>query len=102
MKKVPKQGLITLNKICQKLAKKHKTKYCCTLTTGIFVMIVAKAAEETNSDVPYWRTIKNNGQLNEKYPGGVERQKKLLEKEGHTAIKKGKKYYVKDYQDKLT
>lgn len=29
--------------------------------------------EETNNDVPYWRTIKNNGELNEKYLGGAER-----------------------------
>lgn len=48
--------------------------------------------------MPYWRTIKNNGELNEKYLGGAERQKELLEKEGHTIIKKGKKYYVKDFK----
>ena len=78
-----------------------QVKYCCTLTTGIFVMTAANAAEETKSDVPYWRTIKNNGELNEKYPDGAERQKKLLEKEGHTVIKKGKKYYVKDFEEKL-
>jgi hypothetical protein len=101
MKKVPKGKLIILNEICKKLAERHKTVYCCTLTTGIFVMTAANAAEETKSDVPYWRTIKNNGELNEKYPGGAERQKKLLEKEGHTVIKKGKKYYLKDYEEKL-
>lgn len=101
MKKVPKGKLIILNEICKRLAERHKTMYCCTLTTGIFVMTAANAAEETKSDVPYWRTIKNNGELNEKYPGGAERQKKLLEKEGHRVIKKGKKYYVKDYEGKL-
>lgn len=101
MKKVPKYKLITLNKICNILAKKHKTKYCCTLTTGIFIMTVANAAEETQSNVPYWRTIKNTGELNEKYPGGAERQKTLLEKEGHKIIKKGKKYYVSDFEEKL-
>ncbi len=67
------------------------------LTTGIFVMLVAHAAEETKNGIPYWRTLKNNYELNEKYPQGVEKQKELLEKEGHTIIKKGKKYYVKDY-----
>ena len=101
MKKVPKGKLIVLNEICKELAKKHRTKYCCTLTTGIFVMTAANAAEETKSDLPYWRTIKNNGELNEKYPGGAERQKKMLEKEGHQIIQRGKKYYVKDYEEKL-
>jgi hypothetical protein len=101
MKKVPEGKLVTLNEICRKLAQKHKTKFCYTLTSGIFVMIAANAAEESGSDVPYWRTIKNNGELNEKYPGGIERHKRLLEKEGHTIFKKGKKYYVKDFEDKL-
>jgi hypothetical protein len=101
MKEVPKHKLITLNKICSILAEKHNTKYCCTLTTGIFIMTVANAAEETKSNIPYWRTIKNTGELNQKYPGGAEIQKKLLEKEGHKIIKKGKKYYVIDFEDKL-
>ena len=101
MKNIPKNKLITLNRICSILAEKHNTKYCCTLTTGIFVMTVANAVEETKSDVPYWRTIKNTGELNVKYPGVAERQKKFLENEGHKIIKKGKKYYVSDFDDKL-
>lgn len=32
---------------------------------------------------------------------GAERQKELLEKEGHAIIKKGKRYYVKDYKEGL-
>lgn len=105
MKQVPKGKLITLRAICEKLAKKHQTQYCCTLTTGIFVNIVANASEEMKHDVPYWRTLKNDGQLNEKFPGGSEKQKKLLEKEGHLIIKRGKKhikYYVKDFEQSLT
>ena len=104
MKKVPRGKLITLGRVCEKLARKHKVKYCCTLTTGIFITIAANAAEETNSGLPYWRTIKNNGELNKKYPGGAERQKELLEKEGHTIVKKGRKhtrYHVKDFEDHL-
>lgn len=96
MKGIPEGKLITLGEICQKLAEKYGAKYCCTLTTGIFVMIAAHAAEETGNNIPYWRTLKNNYELNEKYPYGVEKQKELLEKEGHTIIRKGKKYYVKN------
>ncbi len=40
-------------------------------------------------------------ELNEKYPGGIEGQKALLEAEGHTVLQKGKKYFVKDYAQKL-
>ena len=51
--------------------------------------------------LPYWRTLKAHGELNAKYPGGIEAQKEKLEAEGHTIIQKGRKnirYYVKDYE----
>ncbi|MFX1540913.1 MAG: MGMT family protein [Promethearchaeota archaeon] len=101
MSTIPKGKLITLTQICERLALKHGAQYCCTLTTGIFITIVANATEETGSDMPFWRTIKNNGELNPKYPGGVERQKTLLEDEGYTIFQKGKKhirYIVKDFE----
>ena len=101
MCKVPKGKLVTLNEICRQLAIKHKTNYCCTLTTGISVMTVANATEETKGDVPYWRTIKNSGELNEKFPGGVDRHKKLLEKEGFRILRKGKKYIVENFEKYL-
>jgi hypothetical protein len=98
MSKVPRGKLTTLNEICNQLAKRHKTDYCCTLTAGIFVMIVANATEETQGNLPYWRTIKNTGELNAKYPGGLERHKELLEKEGFKICQKGKKYLVEDFR----
>ena len=52
----------------------------------------------------YWRTLKANGELNAKYPNGIEAQKEKLEAEGHTIIQKGRKnvrYYVKDYENSL-
>ena len=48
--------------------------------------------------------LKANGELNAKYPGGIEAQKEMLEKEGHIVIQKGRtniKYYVKDYEKAL-
>jgi alkylated DNA nucleotide flippase Atl1 len=47
---------------------------------------------------PWWRTLKGDGELNEKYPGGVENQKMLLEAEGHIVEKEGKKWLVKNAQ----
>lgn len=37
------------------------------------------------------------GPLNEKFPEGTDGQKALLEMEGHKVLKKGNKYYLKDY-----
>ncbi|MBC7107771.1 MAG: MGMT family protein [Methanomassiliicoccales archaeon] len=106
MKKVPKGKLITIVEICKKIAEKHKVRACCSLTTGIFIMVAANAAEEAAREgkslrIPYWRTLKADGLLNEKYPGGAEAHKKLLEKEGFTVTRKGKKYAVENYQDFL-
>ena len=101
MKKVPYGKLTTLREICGELAKKHNAQYCCTLTTGIAIMIAANAAEEMKGDTPYWRTLKNNGELNLKFPGGIESHKGLLEREGHSIMNKGKRLFVKDYESQL-
>jgi hypothetical protein len=102
MRKVPYGKLTTMTDIRSKLAKKHEATIGCPLTTGIFASIAAHAADEQRqkgkADVtPYWRTLKTDGLFNEKYPGGFDLQKLLLESEGHTVIQKGKKFYVKDY-----
>jgi len=106
MKKVPKGKLITINEIREILAKKHGATIGCPITTGIFAWIAANAAEEMATEgkkniTPYWRTLKTGGFINEKYPSGVEGQKKLLEKEGHKVIQKGKKCVVVDYERNL-
>lgn len=106
MKKVPKGKLVTINEIRAALAKKHKATIGCPMTTGIFAWIAANAAEEQRQEgkkdiTPYWRTLKTGGVINAKYPGGVEGQKKLLEKEGHKVIQKGKKYVVVGYEKSL-
>jgi len=103
MKSVPKGKLITITEICKKIAAKYRVKACCSLTTGIFIMTVANAAEEAakqgrDLEVSYWRTLKTDGSLNEKFPGGSQAQKEKLENEGFSVIKKNKKYFVQDYQ----
>jgi len=103
MKKVPKCKLITINEIRAILARKHGATIGCPITTGIFAWIAAHAAEESAAEgkkdtTPYWRTLKVGGVINEKYPGGVEAQRKLLEKEGHKIVQKGKKYVVVDFE----
>ena len=106
MRKVPEGKLTTINEIRAVLARKHGATIGCPITTGIFAWIAANAAEERRQKgeenlTPYWRTLKTGGVMNEKYPGGVEGQKKLLEKEGHQVIQKGSKCVVADYEKSL-
>ncbi|KYH41553.1 MAG: hypothetical protein AYL32_005250 [Candidatus Bathyarchaeota archaeon B26-2] len=106
MRRVPKGKLVTLKEIREALARKHNATIGCPMTTGIFAWIAANAAEEQRrkgiKDItPYWRTLKTGGVLNPKYPGGVERQKELLESEGHRVVQRGKRYIVADYERSL-
>jgi hypothetical protein len=102
MKKVPKGKVITSDYIRSYLAKKYGADNTCHLTAGIFINIAANASTERATDeTPYWRTLKKDGELNEKYPDGIDGQKIHLEMEGHTVVQKGKRYFVKDYRDKF-
>lgn len=106
MTKVPKGRLNTINIMREKIARQHKADAGCPITTGIFAWISSYAAEESRDlgkkrITPYWRTLKNGGELNPKYPGGIKQQQKALESEGHTIIQKGKRFFVKDFEKKL-
>ena len=108
MRRVPRGKLITINQIREIVARKHEASIGCPITTGIFAWIAARAAEEAATEgktntTPYWRTLKSKGELNEKYPGGVEAQAAHLREEGHTIEPgKGKKLpEVKDFEKAL-
>ena len=59
------------------------------------------AAEDITDITPYWRTLKSKGELNEKFPGGVEAQATRLEAEGHTIDRRRKTPRVADYEKAL-
>jgi hypothetical protein len=102
MRKVPEGSLITSEILREILAHEYRADYTCPVTTRKFVVLVAMAAvERQDGSVPYWRTLKGNGELNKKFPGGIDEQVRLLEGEGHKVNKVLDKYYVEDYKDKL-
>lgn len=91
MRSVPLGKVITFNQIRAVVAKRHGATVGCPMCTGIFANMAARAAEEMTGEgkkdiTPYWRTLKEGGKLNEKFPGGVEAQAKRLEDEGFTVI----------------
>jgi hypothetical protein len=106
MRGVPKGKLITIPEIRRILARRHKATIGCPITTGIFAMIAAHAAREALEEgakrvTPFWRTLKAGGEINVKYPGGIEDQRKRLHAEGHRVIRKGRKFIVEDYERHL-
>ena len=105
MKRIPAGMVTTVGAIREYFARQNGADFTEPITAGIFVSIAAWASFQRDTDkTPYWRTLRAGGELNPKYPGGMEEQKKLLEAEGHTVIARGRKnirYYVQDYEDKL-
>ena len=101
MKTVPEGRLITNDNIKNYLAEKYNADYTCPVSSRKFIVLAAYASDERGVDeTPYWRTLKKDGELNGKYPGGIDKQKRLLEMEGHTIIQKDNRYYVADFEEK--
>lgn len=106
MRSVPAGKVTTINHIRKALARKHTATIGCPITTGIFAWVAANAADERafggDRDItPYWRTLKAGGELNPKYPGGVEGQAARLEEEGHIISYSRGKARVEDFEKKL-
>lgn len=102
MKTIPYGKVVTVGEMRDHLARVNGADFTDPITAGIFVSIAAWASfQRTEDETPYWRTLKAGGELNPKYPGGVESQKAKLEAEGHTIVQKGRKnirFYVKDFE----
>lgn len=106
LRKIPEGKIATINSIREMAAKKYKTEIGCPITSGIFSWIVANAAEEEREagkkDItPWWRLLKGEGFLNEKYPGYPTLQKAALESEGHKIITRGKRLQVAEWENSL-
>jgi hypothetical protein len=106
MKQVPRGRVVTIQELRTTLAKNHRANFACPITTGIFSWIAAHAAGEAESQgakriTPFWRTLKTGGELNPKYPGGIEKISKRLRAEGHSLVAKCKRTFVADFEKKI-
>jgi hypothetical protein len=97
--RVKRGRLITPEDLRLRLAERHEAALTCPLTTGIFLSIIAGAAEDqiargVKSVAPYWRVVSSNGVLNPKWPPGPERQAHHLRGEGHAVELVGIKWRI--------
>ena len=86
---VPRGHVLRFSALRDALARQFEADYTCPVTTGIFLRIVADAAEEERANgavdvMPWWRMVRDDGSLLQKLPGGVARQAALLSLEGVT------------------
>ena len=89
IRKVPRGRLVTYGQIREELARAAGTDCTCPMVVGMFVRIVAEAAEEDAAEgksriTPYWRVVRDDGSLLDKIPGGPSAQAERLEAEGLT------------------
>lgn len=106
MRKVPRGKVTTINEIRACLAKRHGATVACPIVTGIHARIAAGAAGEDEAAgkkrvTPYWRTLKGNGEINKKYPGGLSLQRRRLEQEGLQVVARGDRLFVRGYEKLL-
>jgi hypothetical protein len=101
MRAVPRGRVTTINHLRAALARRYRAEAACPITTGIFSWIAAHAAEESaqageKKITPWWRTLKKDGELNPKYPGGIPAQRRKLAGEGHAFERRGKRVLVRE------
>ena len=106
MRSVKRGRVTTINEIRAALAKRHGADVCCRITAGIFAWIAANAAADDLAQgktrvTPYWRPLKADGELNPKYPGGIQDVRARLEAEGHRVRVRGKRLFVVDFDKRL-
>ena len=88
--------LLTMGNLRKRLASREDADFSCPLTTGIFLRVVAEAAEfGAPQGYPWWRVVKDDYTLHEKLPGGGSLQAEKLREEGFQVVPKGKKLVVK-------
>lgn len=107
IRKLRKGELATVGQLRERLAKQYGVQTACPLVTGIFVRIASEVAEEDAAAgkkrvTPYWRVLCDDGSLNPKFPGGVERQCERLRDEGHRIVERaGKKPRVAGFGGRM-
>ena len=77
IKRIPHGKLLTIERIRNHLAYQYDADFTCPLTAGVFTGIVAWASHQRTEDItPYWRVVKNKGELNPKFPEALKHKNK--------------------------
>lgn len=98
VKRVPEGKLLTTDRLRKMLADQFEVQGTCPVTTKKALQAIA---DDSNSQTQYWRIIKQNGELNAAFPGGVEGQAVRLRDEGFTITSDGKAPRVKDFKSHI-
>ena len=98
LQQIPQSKLLTTDQLRKHLADQFNVQGTCPVTTK---KVLQAIAHDPSSDTPYWRVIKQNGELNSIFPGGVAGQAARLEQEGFIIDSTGKAPKVKHFKENL-
>lgn len=109
VRQIPLGELTTIGELRKKFAQQFETDTTCPLTTGIFLRIVAENAEEERNNgradiTPYWRVVRDDGTMIDKFPGGIPQQAENLKNEGFEILvtgRRGTKLVVNNFKSHL-
>ena len=92
IRKIRRGHVLTVRELRERLARRSGAASACPFTTGIFLQIIAGAAEEDiaagrRATAPYWRVLDNEGRLKPGWPPGPERQAQHLRGEGRQVVR---------------
>ena len=95
IRKTESGDLLTNDTIREYLAAQKGVQLTAAIPTGVNLKFIALTSEFEQSEgirhSAYWRVLKPDGKINEKFPGGLERQIQYLEAEGHEIEMVGKR-----------
>jgi alkylated DNA nucleotide flippase Atl1 len=99
---IPAGQVVTSDVLRRKLADQFGVEVACPYDTKMALLAISNdsSLNQSGLNVPYWRVIKTNGELNPKYPGGLEEQAARLHGEGFTVDVSGKAK-LKAFKDRL-
>jgi alkylated DNA nucleotide flippase Atl1 len=98
IKIIPENKLMTTGLLCKELANQFQVQGTCPVTTKKALQAIVN---DSSTTVPYWRVIKQSGELMAYFPGGVEGHATCLKVEGFTINTNGKAPKVNDFKASL-
>ena len=95
---VPAGQITTTALLRSELAQRFSVEITCPYDTKMALQAIAA---DPRAKAAYWRVVKANGELINKYPGGIAGHAERLRKEGFTVDAKGKSAKVSKFRDRL-
>lgn len=98
LQRIPAHQLMTTELLRNILSAQFQVDATCPFNTKLCLRAIAN---DPNRTAPYWRVLKQNGELMAYYPGGVEGHAARLREEGFTVDTTGKNPKVKKVSSHL-